>query len=381
MPVYAEKELVDGQKRWYVRTYMKDKYGHKKQVTKHNKTWIGREGKKEAERYENSLGVKLISNKNITFTLLKDKFLESVRQDVKEATYVSYLEAIKNQIEPFFEKCGNVPITYDLIYNWHEEMLKKDISIAYMNKCNAVMTRLLQIGVKYFDLERNFNKDIGCFKQNKNEIDITEEKVRYITLEQFKIFISSVKEELWYTVFYTLYYTGLRKGELIALTWEDIDFNRNLIKINKTYTDRTQDGVYKIVPSTKNYKTRNVEINNSLKNVLLAWYEREKQREDFSTKDFVFGGKWPLSTTTMTNKKNQYFKVCGLEPITIHEFRHSHVSLLVNEYIKNGLNDSTKFFLMMSDRMGHTIQVMQETYMHLFPDVQRELVNLLNVLG
>ena len=192
MPVYAEKELVDGQKRWYVRTYMKDKYGHKKQVTKHNKTWIGREGKKEAERYEKSLGVKLISNKNITFTLLKDKFLESVRQDVKEATYVSYLEAIKNQIEPFFEKCGNVPITYDLIYNWHEEMLKKDISIAYMNKCNAVMTRLLQIGVKYFDLERNFNKDIGCFKQNKNEIDITEEKVRYITLEQFKIFISSL---------------------------------------------------------------------------------------------------------------------------------------------------------------------------------------------
>lgn len=69
----------------------------------------------------------------------------------------------------------------------------------------------------------------------------------------------------------------------------------------------------------------------------------------------------------------------------MHEFRHSHVSLLINEYVKNceKLNskvDSTKFFIMMADRMGHLIGVMQNVYMHLFPTVQDEIVNLLDNL-
>ena len=69
----------------------------------------------------------------------------------------------------------------------------------------------------------------------------------------------------------------------------------------------------------------------------------------------------------------------------MHEFRHSHVSLLINEYVKVSKDksmkiDTTKFFLMMSNRMGHTIQVMQETYMHLFPTIQDEIVELLDNL-
>ena len=47
MPVYAEKELIDGQKRWYIRTYVEDEFGKTKQITKHNKKWIGRDGKKK----------------------------------------------------------------------------------------------------------------------------------------------------------------------------------------------------------------------------------------------------------------------------------------------------------------------------------------------
>ena len=64
----------------------------------------------------------------------------------------------------------------------------------------------------------------------------------------------------------------------------------------------------------------------------------------------------------------------------MHEFRHSHVSLLINEYIKSGQTDTTKFFIMMSNRLGHTIDVMQKTYMHLFPSIQDEIVDLLNNL-
>ena len=56
------------------------------------------------------------------------------------------------------------------------------------------------------------------------------------------------------------------------------------------------------------------------------------------------------------------------------------MSLLINEYLKSGQTDTAKFFLMMADRMGHSVRVMQDTYMHLFPTIQDEIVNLLDNL-
>ena len=104
--------------------------------------------------------------------------------------------------------------------------------------------------------------------------------------------------------------------------------------------------------------------------------------DDFRSDWFVFGNGDFLSTYNMNKYRKQYFKEAGLEKrlITIHEFRHSHVSLCINEYIKSGQSDSTKFFLMMSQRMGHSLRVMQETYMHLFPSVQDNIVSLLDNL-
>ena len=87
-----------------------------------------------------------------------------------------------------------------------------------------------------------------------------------------------------------------------------------------------------------------------------------------------------LPQITIDRKKHKYFELSGVNEITTHEFRHSHVSLLINEYVKNGKTDTTKFFLMMSNRMGHSIPVMQETYMHLFPTIQNEIIDILDKL-
>ena len=64
----------------------------------------------------------------------------------------------------------------------------------------------------------------------------------------------------------------------------------------------------------------------------------------------------------------------------MHEFRHSHVSLLINEYLKSGQTDTAKLFVMISNRLGHSIKVVQDTYMHLFPTIQDEIVDLLDNL-
>ena len=118
----------------------------------------------------------------------------------------------------------------------------------------------------------------------------------------------------------------------------------------------------------------------------LILYKNEMIKyNDFKNKWFVFGGPRFLASTTIDNNKHKYFKLSGIKEITIHEFRHSHVSLLINEYIKksnekNMKIDTSKFFLMMSNRMGHSLDVMQKTYMHLFPTIQDEIIDLLDNL-
>lgn len=105
-----------------------------------------------------------------------------------------------------------------------------------------------------------------------------------------------------------------------------------------------------------------------------------EQYTDFKESWFVFGNTRFLPMENIDRNRRKYFKLSGVKQITNHEFRHSHVSLLINEFVKSGGTDTTKFFLMMSNRMGHTIEVMQKTYMHLFPTIQNEIVDLLDNL-
>lgn len=390
IPIYEYQKKVNGQTRYYIRPYIDGK-----QITKrlddNGNMWLGRDGydkacreikqlddkqeiKREKIEYEEKSGKEI----TIYYQQLKEKYLEESKQFLKESSYISYQEVIKNQLDTFFNQEAHSIINRENILKWHEKMGNERHSINYKNKCHTVLSQILRIGIIYFNLKNNYEEEIGQFKENKNLIIYDKEKIRYITKEEFEKFISIIKDPLWYTVFYMLYYTGMRKGELLALTWEDILFEDKVIKITKTYTDRTNNGSYKIT-STKNYQSRLISMNESLTKILLEWYQQEKKQDNFNLKNFVFGKTKPLSTTTMTNKKNKYFAEAKMEAITIHEFRHSHVSLVINEGIKKNF-DMNKIFLMLADRMGHTLQVMQETYMHLFPNVQTDVVVLLNDL-
>ncbi len=119
-------------------------------------------------------------------------------------------------------------------------------------------------------------------------------------------------------------------------------------------------------------------MNKTLLDSLLEYKNEIMKYCNFNENWFVFGNSKHITKTTIARHKHNYFKLSGIHEITMHEFRHSHVSMLINEYIKLGNTDTTKFFLMMSSRMGHTIGVMQKIYMHLFPTIQDEIVNLLD---
>ena len=189
--------------------------------------------------------------------------------------------------------------------------------------------------------ELNYNPVVlACrIKAPTNEIKARNKALRYITYEEYLLFKKHLKSPLFECFFTTLYLAGMRKGEAQALTWNDIDFDNKTILINKTISFLTEKGNYNIT-STKTNLIRKVSINKYLRVGLVKYHNLVKEYGKYKDTWFVFG----------------------------------------NEYLKKGETDANKFLLMMSQRMGHSIRVMQEVYLHLFPETQDKIVDLLDDL-
>ena len=86
---------------------------------------------------------------------------------------------------------------------------------------------------------------------------------------------------------------------------------------------------------------------------------------------FIFGNIKPISTSTFRRKLNKYIEISGVKRITIHGFRHSHVSLL---YFLGCDNRD------IAERIGDTIQIVESTYYHMYPSKKSNTVKVLNEL-
>lgn len=378
MAVYKDLNKTKDGRCWYFKVYKKDNSGNnvayksKRYLTKH-----------EAQDEERLFLMKRDNPTNKNFSLVALSYFESLSKIRKESTVYTYKKDYKNHLEPFFGHFDINSINSRAISQWFEEMDKKGLSVAYKNKIYNILKKILDFAIKYYGLQNNYASIFGRFQKKNDEVIKDEDKLKYITIDEFNKFISVVDNELYKTFFIFAMYTGCRKGEMFALTWNDIDFNNNIISINKTLNEEIK-GKYTIT-STKNNLNRKIKMSKLLSETLLHYKNIVMQYKDFKKDWFVFGNSIHLSKTSVDRYKHKYFKLSGVHEITMHEFRHSHVSLLINEYVKQSKNnnvkiDSAKFFLMMSNRLGHTIDVMQKTYMHLFPTIQDEIVDLLDNL-
>lgn len=380
MPIYEEKEKVNGQKRWFIRTYVNDEYGKRKQITRHNKSWIGRDGHFEAQQEEIRLknNINIFPQKKLSINELKEKFIEKNNKFNKESTCYDYASVIDSRIVPYFQNKNIYKLQKKDFEYWKKELDKCNLKKSYKNKCYTVFSNLLNFGVKELNLEKNWILEIDNFKisqEEKQKIKVTE-KIKYITYEQFEQLISNVDDDFWFTFFNFLYFTGVRIGELQGLKWCDINFEEKYVSINKTLTTKVKGVTWKLT-STKNLKNRRIDIDKNLIKNLQTFYIQRKKLKGFDNNWFVFGDLEPLKEHRIDTNREKYFIKAKLSEITNHEFRHSHVSFLINQYLKSGETDTAKFFVMCSKRMGHTIEVMTKTYLHLFPDIQKPIVDLI----
>lgn len=166
-----------------------------------------------------------------------------------------------------------------------------------------------------------------------------------------------------YTAFHILYYTGIRTGELLALTWKDIDFENQTINIDKSYHRIEKADVITKPKTPKSIRT--IMIFDYLAEIIKK-YKDTLYKPNMNDRVFLHTHRFLQHEMTRIAKK------ANVKKIRVHDLRHSHASLL----IELGFSP-----LLIAERLGHEkVETTLNTYSHLYPNKQVALVEKLQTL-
>lgn len=344
---------------YYFRVYVTDIYGNRKQ-----KERSGYKTKRLAQEAEiifiNSCKQ---DNTGMTFIELYNVYIRQKRQTLKPQSYRSIESRFRNYIVPFFKDYPINKINNRLYIEWKDFILSKGFNYKYNSNLHRCMVSILNYAVDFYDLDKNVATKVGNFSKGNYVKNID-----FWTFDEFNKFISVVNDNVYHALFYTLYYTGMRIGECLALTWND--FQNNCVIINKTLAKEKINDNYIINTPKTISSNRKIQLDNTTNKILSELKEYYKEFVCFSDDWFIFGGYKPLSQTTVGRKKNEYCNIACVKKIRIHDFRHSHATLLLSKGVP---------ITVISKRLGHSdLSMTLNTYSHFVLEDEDKAVQLIN---
>lgn len=285
-----------------------------------------------------------IEDERILFTAFLDKWMESIKPTLKPSTWESYDKTISGKIKPYFEP-KNLRLkdmkpalfTEYFIYLSESGMSNRSGGLCYKTVKNirGVLSSACEYAVKNKLIRYN---PVTESVMPSFALKIKEDVPEY-TAEQAKQLLEYAKEHdsHIYTFLMLALYTGLRKGELLALTWDDFDYDKKLLRVNKSRTGSRKDVTSLVTTPKTAGSNRKIPINDSLVEALKT--EKIKQEEmalllgsgyDRSNNYVIrtIIGKPYANLSAINRVVNRLTEKAGLPHCTIHGFRHSVASIL-----------------------------------------------------
>ena len=380
MPIYKANGKKDGLQKYNVRiNYISDDTGEAKQLTR---TTYGFETAKDLERQlSNEIKNKgKNSVKKITVQQLFDEYVAVKTYEVREATLDKLVRNFRIYIQPTMGNARIDKLAIPALQKWKLLIEERGLGLKTKQKAYAGFRAILNYAVRMEYIPKNPLTIVGNFRdalETKKEMEIytAQEFIAFIS-ESEKIATTTEKDHKklsewdFYVFFNIAFYTGLRKGEIHALKWSDIDGSFLHVKRSISQKLRGED---RETPPKNRSSVRTLQMPLSLIQVLKKHKKRQEQLTHFSDDYRVCGGERCLRDSTIQKRNIHYATLSGQKVIRIHDFRHSHVSVLANE----GINIQE-----IARRLGHSkIEETWNTYAHLYPREEEKAIDVLNKIS
>lgn len=356
MAVYKDKWNGYNGDTWRVSCYYNNWKGERK---KHEKR--GFTTKKEALAYEREFIAKTSKDINMGFSTFIDIYMSDLRPQLKKSTIANKENIIEFHIRPYFENMSLSEINSIHILQWQNELLGlrdengKGYSQTYLRTIQNQLNAIFNHAVKYYDLPKNpciANKKMGKSKSKE---------MLFWTKEEYLKFIEQMKDKpISYYAFQILYWTGIRCGELLALTREDFDLERRLLFVNKTF--QVVKGEELITTPKTEKSNRQIDLPEFLCNEIQDYFDSLYK---MNPKSRLFN----VTKSYLHHEMDRGSKAAGVKRIRVHDLRHSSCALLIE------LGYSP---VQIGQRLGHESVTITERYSHLYPSVQRQMADKLN---
>ena len=345
----AEKDKKTG--KWLIQYRYTDWQGKRRKSTKR-----GFATKREAEEWLRNFLITQKADFDMKFADFWKMYCADMETRLREHTMRTKKYIVELKILPYFGNKRVNDITAADIRQWQNELIKMGYSPTYLKTINNQLSAIFNYAVRYYDLKSNPCVKAGSMGKSKAE------EMDFWTGEEFRKFIDSVmNKRLSYMAFMTLYRTGMRMGELLALNPKDVDLEKRTISITKSYQRLGKKDVITPpkTPKSKRVITIPEFLAADIKDYMDSLY-------DLQENDRLF----PITKYYLEHEMQRGIKESGVKRIRVHDLRHSHASML----IELGFSP-----LEIANRLGHEkVETTLNTYAHLYPNKQTKLAERLD---
>ena len=318
--------------------------------------------KREAQMWERELLLKKEAKLDMTFESFYEIYVEDMQNRIRDNTWGTKTNIARTKILPYFGKRKIGEIEPRDIIAWQNELLAirqpngKPYSASYLQKIHSQLSAIFNHAVNFYHLPSNPAQKAGNMGKEEHR------EMLFWTKEEYLKFSEAMMDKpRSYYAFEMLYWCGIRSGELLALTPADFDFQKQTVTTSKTFhRSKGRD----IITSPKTKKS-----NRTIKMPPFLCEEMQeyiKMLYDIQPDERLF----TVTKSYLNHEMERGAKQAGVKKIRVHDIRHSAVSLLI---------DMGFSVLAIGERMGHEAEKITYRYAHLFPTVQTEMAEKLEM--
>lgn len=296
-------------------------------------------------------------------------WLASIKTSLSMTTWAQYNQLVRSYISPNVGYIKIKDLRPEQIQNLYNQLLDRQVSVHTVRKIHVTLHSALAQAFRQSMIPRNPASLVKPPRQPATEMAVLNES-------QVSQMLVAAKGHRWEALYHLAVISGMRQMELLGLKWTDLDWIRQVLRVERQLIRPGKHGIQFSAPKTR-FGKRSIALGNRTIEILRSHFDRQQLErlaagDKWSEHGLIFtnslGG--PIDPRNLLRDYKRLLHEAGLPNIRFHDLRHTAASLMLN----NGVP-----VIVVSRRLGHSkASITLDVYGHLIPTLQTEVAEMID---